>query len=173
MFWGCSTRSHLKMWCDLGCEMWARAKGTGTILRNLCCWFSPSLCLLPSSHSMCVLFAKKSHWILVECDATILVCRMQLFSRPQEQQLYHHVGRREVGKHCVCVHPQWQYTHYELMLYIALLPKAHKIEQTWHLGDTCKLSCTLFLILCLCAPFLSYIVSFNRYVCFVCWKNLT
>jgi hypothetical protein len=41
----------------------------------------------------------------------VLVCRMQLFSKPQEQQFYHQMGKRKVGKHCVCVHPQWQYTH--------------------------------------------------------------
>jgi hypothetical protein len=30
--------------------------------------------------------------------------------------------------------------------------------------DTCKLSCTFVLIPCLCVAFISYIVSFNRYV---------
>jgi hypothetical protein len=120
--------------------------------RNLCCWFFPSLCLLPSFHSMCVLFAKKSHWILVECDLIVLVCRVQLFSRPQEQQLYHQMGKREVGKHHVCVHPQLQYTHWELMLYTALLPRAHQIEQMWHFGMNTFVSflvhCSSFLVLC-------------------------
>jgi len=38
--------------------------------------------------------------------------------------------------------------------------------------DTCKLSYTLFLILCLCVAFFSYIVSFNRYVCFILLEEL-
>jgi hypothetical protein len=46
---------------------------------------------------------------------------------------------------CVCVHPQFHFTHQQLLQYTALLPRAHGIETQAALRDNsnCKLSCVI------------------------------
>ncbi len=129
MFGDCSTRStHLKRCGHLGREICV-GKGSRRqwkyvlFQQNLCRSLSVSLSsTLLSQLSVCfVLFClpKKSHQIeyLVQCGPAIALCRMQLFSRPQKQQLHYHMGKREVNQPtpgtallvCICVLLQWQY----------------------------------------------------------------
>jgi len=110
MFGDCSTRStHLERCGHLGREIYV-GKGSRRqwkyvlFQQNLCRSLSVSLSsTLLSQLSVCFVFfflPKKSHQIeyLVQCGPAIALCRMQLFSRPQKQQLHYHMGNREVNQ---------------------------------------------------------------------------
>ncbi len=70
----------------------------------------------------------------------------------------------------VCVHPQFHFTHQQLLQYTVLLPRAHGIETEAALIDhgSCKLSCFIPLCVCLLPP--SHSSSHSTCGCFICRK---